>query len=138
MAFTRMIFPNLAVRDLPRTKAFFTALGFGYNAQFTDDNAACLVINEMASVMLLKEEFFKGFTTRPLSNPHAQTEVLLALSCESREEVDHLVNTALANGGSPAMPAQDLGFMYSWSFYDPAGHHWEVFYMNPDHVMPAA
>ena len=138
MAFTRMIFPNLAVRDLPRTKAFFSALGFSYNAQITDDNAACLVINDSASVMLLQEEFFKGFTTRPLCNPHTHTEVLLALSCESREEVDRMVHIALANGGSAAMPPQDLGFMYSWSFYDPEGHHWEVLWMNPEHVMPTS
>lgn len=138
MAFTRMIFPNLAVRDLPRTKAFFSALGFHYNAQFTDDNAACLVINELASVMLLREEFFKSFTTRPLCDARTHTEVLLALSCESREEVDRMVEIALANGGSPAMPAQDMGFMYSWSFYDPEGHHWEVLWMNPEHVEPAA
>lgn len=138
MAFARMIFPNLPVRDLPRTKAFFTALGFSYNPQFTDDNAAALIINETTSVMLLKEEYFKTFTTRPLGDPQTHTQVLLALSCESREEVDRMVQTALANGGSPAMPAQDMGFMYGWSFYDPEGHHWEVFFMNPDFVMPAA
>ncbi|MBX3232126.1 MAG: VOC family protein [Labilithrix sp.] len=130
----RSIFVNLPVKDLEKTKAFFAKLGFTYNAQFTDQNAACLVVSELGYVMLLQEEFFKTFTKRPISNAHEQTEALFALSCESRAEVDALVRTALENGGSAAMPPQDHGFMYGASFYDLDGHHWEVLWMDPAHV----
>jgi predicted lactoylglutathione lyase len=130
----RKIFVNLAVRDLGKSKAFFSALGFGFNPQFTDDNAACMVISDEAFVMLLREEFFKTFTRRPLSDPRQQTEGLYALSCSSRAEVDEMVQTAIANGGQPAMDAQDHGFMYASSFYDIDGHHWEVLWMDPGHV----
>lgn len=127
----RMLFPNLAVKDLDRTKAFWTALGFSFNAQFTDDKAAALVVNELASVMLLSEAFFAGFTDRARCETATHTETLLALSLESREEVVAMVETALAHGGSAARPAKDYGFMFQWSFYDPDGHHWEPFWMDP-------
>lgn len=133
----RMLFPNLPVQDLARSKAFWTALGFGFNAQFTDDNAACMVVNESTSVMLLSEPFFKGFTTRQICNTATHTEAFLALGLDSRAEVTAMVEAAIANGGSPAQPPQDHGFMYQWSFYDPDGHHWEPFYMNPDYVQPS-
>lgn len=129
-----MLFPNLAVKNLAHTKAFWSALGFGFNPQFTDDNAACMVVNEHASVMLLAEPFFAGFTTRQICDTTTHTEAFLALSLDSREEVSQMVEAALANGGSPAQPPQDHGFMFQWSFYDPDGNHWEPFYMNPSHV----
>jgi predicted lactoylglutathione lyase len=129
-----MIFVNLPVRDLDRSKMFFSTLGFSYNPQFTDANAACMIVSDNACVMLLVESFFKGFTTRPLCDTTTHTEALFALSCDSRAEVDQMVQTALANGGRAAMPAQDHGFMYAWSFYDPDGHHWEVLWMDPAHI----
>ena len=130
----RKLFVNLAVRDLERSKTFFSALGFGFNAKFTDDRAACMIVSSEAYVMLLTEPMFKTFTRRELCDTTRQTEGLFALSCESREEVDRLVKTAVTAGGAHAMEPQDHGFMYAWSFYDPDGHHWEVFWMDPKAV----
>lgn len=130
----RMIFPNLAVKDLPRTKAFWRALGFSFNTQFTDDNAACMIVNDLACVMLLAEPFFKGFTSRQVCDTATHTEAFLALELDSRAEVETMVATALANGGTAAQPPKDHGFMFQWSFYDPDGHHWEPFFMDPSYV----
>lgn len=128
---TRELFVNLAVRDLNRTMEFFKKLGFEFNARFTDDKAACMVLSEEAFVMFLTEPFFKTFTKRAICNTETHSEGLFALSCSSRAEVDELVKKALAAGGSPAMPPVDHGFMYGSSFYDPEGHHWEVLWMDP-------
>ena len=128
---SRMIFVNVAVRDLKKSMAFFSKLGFEFNPKFTDDNAACMIISDQAFVMLLTEPFFKGFTKRELCDTTRQTEGLFALSCGSRAEVDEMVNKAVAAGGAHAMPAQDHGFMYGWSFYDLDGHHWEPMWMDP-------
>ena len=130
----RKIFVNLAVRDLSRSMEFFSALGFEFNRQFTDEKAACMVVSDEAFVMLLTETFFRGFTTREIADTSKQTEALLALSCDSKEEVDTMVRRAIDAGGSHAMDAQDHGFMYAWSFYDPDGHHWEVLWMDPKAV----
>lgn len=130
----RKLFVNLPVRDLEKATQFFAALGFTFNPQFTDANAACMIVSEEAFVMLLTTPFFQGFTTKALCDTRTHTEGLFALSCTSREEVDRLVKTALANGGSAAMSPQDHGFMYGWSFYDVDGHHWEVLWMDPAHV----
>ena len=127
----RKIFVNLAVKDLKRAMDFFTALGFAFNPQFTDDKAACMIISEEAFVMLLSEPFFRTFTKREPSDTTRVTEAMYALSCESKAEVDQLVRKAIDNGGSPAMDPTDHGFMYAWSFYDPDGHHWEVLWMDP-------
>lgn len=131
MPTSRKVFVNLAVRDLERSKSFFSGLGFTFNAKFTNADAACMVLSEDGYVMLLTEQTFRRFTKRELSDPQAKTECLLALSCENREEVDSLVNKALASGGTQAMDPQDHGFMYGWSFYDLDGHHWELFWMDP-------
>lgn len=131
MATNRKIFVNLPVRDLKKSMAFFSTLGFTYNQQFTDDNAACMVISDEAYVMLLAEPFFKTFTKRELCDTTRYTEGLFALSCDGRSEVDQMVQTAIAAGGSQAMDAQDHGFMYGRSFYDIDGHHWEVMWMDP-------
>lgn len=128
---SRKLFVNLSVRDLPKAKAFFGALGFAFNPQFSDDNAACMIVSDEAFVMLLTEPYFKGFTKKEICDTSTRSEGLFCLSCTSREEVDTLVKTALANGGSAAMDAQDHGFMYGWSFYDLDGHHWEVMWMDP-------
>ena len=127
----RKIFVNLAVRDLKRSVDFFTKLGFAFNPKFTDENATCMIVNEDAYVMLLVEPFFKTFTKRQICDTKAQTEGLFALSADSRADVDKMVKTAVAAGGSYAVDPQDHGFMYGWSFYDPDGHHWEVFWMDP-------
>ena len=128
---TRKLFVNLAVKDLSRSMQFFSKLGFEFDATFTDDNAACMVLNEGAFVMLLSEPFFRTFTNRQPCDTSRQTEGLYAITCESRADVDELVEAALAGGGTRAMEPQDHGFMYAWSFYDPDGHHWEVFWMDP-------
>ncbi len=128
---SRKIFVNLSVRDLNKSKEFFSTLGFGFNPQFTDDKAACMVISGDAFVMLLTEQFFKTFTKREPCDTTRQTEGLFALSCESRAEVDEIVKKAIAAGGQHAMDPQDHGFMYGWSFYDLDGHHWEVMWMDP-------
>jgi len=128
---SRNIFLNLPVRDLERSKAFFSRLGFGFNPRFTDEKAACMIVSETAFVMLLTEPFFKSFTTHEVCDTSTQTEGLFALSCNSRGEVDEMVRTAIEAGGKRAMDPQDHGFMYGWSFYDPDGHHWEVVWMDP-------
>lgn len=125
-----MIFVNLPVSDLARSKAFFAALGFSFNAKFTDDKAACMVVNDQACVMLLVKEFFQTFTKRKPADSSV-SEALICVSADSKEAVDAMVKTAVASGGSHAMPVQDMGFMYGHSFYDPDGHHWEVMWMAP-------
>lgn len=131
MSTKRSVFINLAVKDLDASKAFFSKLGFEFNPKFTDDNAASMVISELGYVMLLRESFFKTFTKQQPCDTSQHTEALIALSCQSRAEVDQMVERALAAGGRPAMPKQDHGFMYGGSFYDLDGHHWEVMWMDP-------
>lgn len=128
---SRMLFVNLAVRDLKKSMEFFSKLGFEFNPKFTDEKAACMLISEQAFVMLLTEPFFKGFTRRELCDTSRYTEGLFALSCTSRAEVDELVKKAIDAGGKHAMEPMDHGFMYAWSFYDLDGHHWEVMWMDP-------
>jgi len=130
----RKIFVNLAVRDLQKSMEFFATLGFTFNKQFTDDKAACMIISDEAFVMLLSEPFFKSFTKREPCDTSRATEALLALSCGSRAEVDEIVRKAIDAGGRHAMDPQDHGFMYSWSFYDLDGHHWEVLWMDPNAI----
>jgi predicted lactoylglutathione lyase len=130
----RKIFVNLAVRDLQKSMEFFSTLGFTFNRQFTDDKAACMVISDEAFVMLLSEPFFKSFTRREQCDTSRSTEALMALSCESKAEVDEIVRKAIDAGGKHAMDPQDHGFMYGWSFYDLDGHHWEVLWMDPNAI----
>lgn len=126
----RQIFVNLPVKDLDRSVAFFTALGFTFNPMFTDENATCMIVAEDIFVMLLVEPFFKTFTPKPLCDAHARTEVLICLSAASRAEVDALVSKALAAGGQTPNPAKDYGFMYQHGFEDLDGHLWELAYMD--------
>ena len=132
---TTQIFVNLPVRDLDRSKAFFTALGYANNPQFTDENAACIVISDTIYVMLLVEPFFQGFTRKTICNARTHTEAILCLSAESRAGVDALADKAIAAGGSETLEAKDYGFMYQRSFQDPDGHQWEVVHMD-DAAMP--
>jgi predicted lactoylglutathione lyase len=133
---SRKLFVNIPVRDLKKSMGFFTRLGFTFNKQFTDDSAACMVLSEDGYVMLIGEQRWGDFTKNKICDTRTHTEALLALSCDNRAEVDDLVRRAIDAGGRPAMDATDHGFMYGWSFYDLDGHHWEVFWMNPDHVQP--
>lgn len=127
----RKMFLNLPVRDLKRSVEFFTRLGFAFDPRFTDDQATCMIVSEEAFVMLLVEKRFLDFARRPICDASRSTEGIFALTAGSRAEVDELVNTALAAGGTRAADPMDHGFMYGWSFYDPDGHHWEVFHMDP-------
>lgn len=127
----QQIFVNIAVRDLKKSMAFFSSLGFTFNPKFTDEKAACMIVNDGACFMLLSEPFMKGFTRRELCDTTRHTEALFALSCGSREKVDEMAQKAIDAGGSEAMAAQDHGFMYSRSFYDVDDHHWELFWMDP-------
>ncbi|GAB2819229.1 VOC family protein [Streptomyces daliensis] len=126
------IFVNLPVKDLPKSKSFFTALGFSFDPQFSDDNAGCLVISEDIYAMLLVEPFFQSFTQKEVADATKSTEAILCLGVESRERVDDLVDKALASGGSASNETQDHGFMYGRSFQDPDGHLWEVVHMDMD------
>ena len=116
--------------DLRRTQAFFAGLGLGFNPRFTNDSAACLVINEHISCMLLSRPLFEGFSPLPVADAHASTPVLLALQCDSRAEVDELVARAVAQGGTVPTAPRDHGFMVQHGFSDLDGHHWEVFWMD--------
>ncbi|MEU8619806.1 VOC family protein [Streptomyces sp. NPDC048623] len=129
----QMIFVNLPVKDLDASKAFYEQLGYTINPQFTDETAACVVISDTIFAMLLTEEKFLGFAApgKVISDATKATEVMCALSAESREKVDELADKALAAGGSPAQQPIDMGFMYGRSFSDLDGHHWEVVWMDP-------
>jgi predicted lactoylglutathione lyase len=126
----RQIYVNLPVKNIERTRAFFSALGFEFNPQFSNENAVSVVIEENIVAMMLQEEFFKGFIKKPISDATQSTEVLLCLSCRSEKEVDDLVRKALAAGGKAPMPPQDHGFMYGHGFEDLDGHQWELVYMR--------
>jgi predicted lactoylglutathione lyase len=133
----KQIFVNLPVKNLEKSKAFFSALGYTFNGQFTDANAACMVIQEGSiHAMLLVEDFFKTFTDKSLTDTSKSTEVLLCLSCESRAEVDEMVAKAVAAGGTVPRAPQDYGFMYGHGFQDIDGHLWELSYMDPNAEMP--
>ncbi|GEC90358.1 VOC family protein [Brevibacillus formosus] len=127
---SKQIFVNLPVKDLNKSIDFFTAIGYEFNPQFTDQNAACLVIGENIFAMLLVEEFFQTFTKKELTDATRSTEVIVALSADSKEQVDEIVNKALAAGATPSNDPVDHGFMYSWSFQDLDGHLWEFLYMD--------
>nr|WP_315399315.1 VOC family protein [uncultured Duganella sp.] len=124
------IFVNLPVRDLPKSVAFFTHLGYSFNQHYTDDGATCMIVAENIFVMLLSEERFKTFTPKPISDARASTEVLVCLQVDSREQVATLVNKAIEAGGSAYKAPQDHGFMYGHGFQDLDGHLWEIIYMD--------
>ncbi|EIL93091.1 glyoxalase/bleomycin resistance protein/dioxygenase [Rhodanobacter fulvus Jip2] len=126
----RNLYVNLPVKDLARSVDFFEALEFSFNPKFTDENAACLIINERTGVMLLAENFFAGFTNKPIADARASTETLLALSLDSRADVEAFMAKALAAGATPTIESKDYGFMYQHGFADPDGHQWEVFWMD--------
>lgn len=125
----QQIYVNLPVKDLQRSMAFFSALGYRFNPEFTDDKAACMIISDEIYAMLLTEPFFAGFTHKQICDAHKSTEVMLCLSCESREKVDSQVALAAASGGRIHGEPKDHGFMYYHAFEDPDGHIWELLHM---------
>ncbi len=127
--YTKMIFPNIPVKDLKETRNFFSQLGFDFNEKFSDENAICMKINETAYVMMLKESFFLSFTTKSITDTSKSIEGMLAISLENKEKVDEIFRKALALGASKARE-EDLGFMYTRSIYDLDGHIWEFFWMD--------
>lgn len=129
------IFINLPVKDLEKSKEFFSKLGYSFNQQFTDEKAACMVISETIYAMLLTEPFFKGFIQNKEISDSAKTkEVLLALSVDSKQQVDDIAEKAIAAGGKQFRNPEDHGFMFARSFEDLDGHVWEVVWMDPGHV----
>ena len=125
------IFVNLPVKDLEKSMEFFGKLDFSFNPQFTDETAACMVVGEDIFVMLLTHPKFSAFTPNEICDARKSTEVLVALSTESRAKVDELVRKAVAAGGSTYNKPKDYGFMYGHGFQDLDGHIWETFYMDP-------
>ncbi|MDP3322091.1 MAG: glyoxalase/bleomycin resistance/extradiol dioxygenase family protein, partial [Hydrogenophaga sp.] len=123
-------FVNLPIQDMARSQAFFKALGLTFTQRFTNEQGACLDIGENCFAMLLVEPFFQGFTKKPLSDAHKSTEVLIALSVDSRAEAEEVVRKAVAAGATTPNPPQDHGFMYQHGFADLDGHQWEVFWMD--------
>ncbi|MFE6078852.1 VOC family protein [Paenibacillus sp. NPDC057886] len=126
----KQIFVNLPVKDLKRSVDFFTKVGFEFNVNFTDESATCMIIGDNIYAMLLVEDRFQSFISKKISNAADTAEVIVALSVESREQVDLIVQAALDAGGKPYNDPQDHGFMYGWSFQDPDDHLWEVSYMD--------
>jgi len=124
------IFVNLPVKDLNKSVAFFTELGYKFNPQFTDENATCMVVADDIFVMLLVEKFFKTFTKKEISDATKSTEVILCLSADSKEKVDEMVSKAVKAGGTAPNEKQDQGWMYGHGFQDLDGHLWEVMYMD--------
>lgn len=127
---SRKLYVNLPVKDLDASVAFFTALGFTFDANFTDENATCMIVNEDTAVMLLVEKRFSDFVSKEITDSAVSTEVILAFSADSREEVDRLAQAALDNGGGPSQEPMDHGFMYVRSFADVDRHLWEVMWMD--------
>ncbi len=132
----RNLYVNLPIKDLERSVDFFAALGFSFNPTFTDENAACMIINDNTAVMLLKESFFSTFTKKSICDARESTEALLAISLDSRAEVDDFVARAVAAGATEEGEATDHGFMYERGFVDLDGHNWGPFWMD-ESQMPA-
>ena len=127
---SRMIFISLPVTDLARSQAFYEAIGFTNNPQFTGDGSACMVLTDAIYVMLSTHEKFAQLTKREIADAHKTAQMALALSCDDRAGVDAITAAALATGGTLAHDAEDLGFMYSTGFFDPDGHGWGPFFMD--------
>lgn len=128
------IFVNLPVTDLDRSMTFFRRLGWRFDTRFCDDTAACVEISDDIYAMLLTHDKFREFSPNGIADAHRATEVLVAVSCDSRNEVDEMVARAVAAGGRPHRPPQDHGFMYEHGFQDPDGHVWEFLWMDESAV----
>ena len=128
------IFLNIAVSDLPASRTFWESVGFRFNAQFSNEEGAAMVIDDNIFVMLLTHDKFSQFTPKTIADSKTSSEVLICISRNSREAVEDLFNKAIAAGGTEVRPADDYGFMFSRSFADLDGHIWEVMWMDPNHV----
>lgn len=128
------IFLNLAVKDLNKSIDFFTKLGFSFNKKFTNEKGTCLEIGENINVMLLVEEFFQTFTDKQICDSSKASEVFIAISLESREKVDEMMENVIKAGGIDYRKKQDFDWMYQRTFLDIDGHHWEVFYMDESQI----
>jgi uncharacterized protein len=128
------LFVNLPVKDLDKAMAFFKALGFTFNPQFTDETAACMVMGADNYAMLLTHEKFKSFAKKPMADAHKQTGMMLAVALDSKEDVDRIMAAGVKAGGKEPSPAQDHGFMYQRTLEDLDGHIWEPFWMDPNFV----
>jgi predicted lactoylglutathione lyase len=133
MAMSRMVFINLPVTDLDRSVSFYEAIGARKEPKFSNDQAAMMVISDTIAVMLLRHEFYSGFTSKPIADAHRSSEVLIAISCDSPAAVDTMVDAAASAGGkADPGPTNEMGeVMYGRSFEDPDGHHWEPVWMDP-------
>lgn len=131
---SKSLFVNLPIANLKKSVAFFTELGFTFNPQFTDETSTCMIVSDNIFVMLLEHAKFEGFIDKKIA-PRDTAEAILALSCDSQEEVRTLIEKAFAMGARRLNDPEDMGFMFSWGFEDLDGHLWDVFWMNPDHVM---
>ena len=131
---SRLMFVNIPVKDLDTSVEFFRTLGFDFDEKFTDETATCMIVSDKAFVMLLTEERFADFTSKPLADARSTTEAILSVSADSREAVDELADRALDAGASKANDPLDMGFMYGRSFNDLDGHLWEVIWMSPEAV----
>jgi predicted lactoylglutathione lyase len=131
---SKSLFVNLPIENLKRSVDFFSHLGFTFNPQFTDEQSTCMIISDSIMIMLLEKEKFQGFIKKPIASRDT-TEAILALSCESREEVLAVCEKAFEKGAGRLNDPEDLGFMFSWGFEDLDGHLWDVFWMDPAHVM---
>jgi uncharacterized protein len=127
----KQIFVNIAVRDLKRANAFFTALGYSFNPQYSDEKATCMVVSEHIYVMLLTDKYFQTFSPKPVADSSKTTEAIICLACETRAEVDDIVKKAVHAGGKTYNEPKDHGFMYQHGFQDPDGHIWEFIAMAP-------
>jgi uncharacterized protein len=130
---SKKVFINLPVKDLQKSMTFFDGLGYEFNAQFTDDNAACMVVSEHIFVMLLTENFFSQFTKKEICNAKTHTEVLISLEAESKQKVDEIVAKAKSLGASIYSEPNDHGWIYQHSFADLDGHQWEFAFMDLSH-----
>ena len=136
MTRTSGLFINLPITDVARTRAFYTALGFEVNENFSNENAVAIILGDNQFAMLLKREFFQTFTQLELADPARYVQCLLAIQFDDRKDVDGIVEAAIANGGGEPHPPEDMGFMYQRAFSDPDGHGWGPFWMNPDGIPP--
>jgi predicted lactoylglutathione lyase len=137
MAKQNMIFVNLPVKDLNRTMEFFKQLGYSFNPQFTNEQGACLVISDVIFIMLVENNFYQTFTKKTIADATKTSEVMVALNADSKEEVNEWLAKAVAAGATTPNAPVDLGFMYSVSFDDLDGHHWEMVHMDMSKVPPA-
>ena len=134
----KLIFVNLPVTDLARSTAFYEAIGGEKNPRFSDETATCIILSETIHAMLLTHDKYRQFTSKPIADAHATSQVLICVSADSRDEVDKLVGRAASAAGRADPGAtQDYGFMYGRSFEDPDGHHWEVMWMDMEAAQQA-